>query len=387
MYQLNDTHIDFILNDIRARGVTIEDLQLNLLDHICCIVENDLEESGDFENFYSETIQKFFKSELKELEDETISLIIFKHYYTMKKMMIISGAASAGLLSAGIILKLLHMPGAAVGILTGIVTLSFIFLPLMFILKIKEKKEIRDKVTIGLGTFSGMLLSLGIMFKVFHWPFANIMMQGSLVMLILLFLPFYFITGIRNPETKVNTIVSSIIVVCSIGLLFTLMRSPRSTHYRLERITENFLSDQALLNAEEQLITSFSKDDSSESNLGISEKLLKTASEIKTKLLELETESNDPIKALSSGELVISDHSFAGAIETGGLTELAADLQDLIKAYNSENVPLKLPENDLFSPIRGGSYKSSVTLIEALNHLTLIQRTVLQNQITALVRK
>jgi hypothetical protein len=305
----------------------------------------------------------------------------------MKKMMIVSGAASAGLLSAGIILKLLHMPGAAVGILIGIVTLCFIFLPLLFILKIKEKKEIRDKITIGLGTFSGMLLSLGIMFKVFHWPLANIMMQGSLVILILLFLPFYFVTGIRNPETKVNTIVSSIIVVCSIGLLFTLMRSPKSTHYRLERITENFLNDQALLNAETQLIASFSKEDSLTSSVTKGEVLLKLASEIKTKLLELETESKDPYNVLGKGELIINDHSFAGAIETGGLTELAVDLQDLIKSYNKDSTSLKVPDNDLFSPIKGGSYKSSVTLIEALNQLTLIQRTVLQNRMEMLVRK
>ena len=78
MYKLKDQHIDFILNDISARGVTIEDLQYNLLDHICCIIENNLEENGDFENFYQRTVQSFFKKDLKEIEDETISLIIFK---------------------------------------------------------------------------------------------------------------------------------------------------------------------------------------------------------------------------------------------------------------------------------------------------------------------
>ena len=45
MYRLNDQQIDYILSDIGARGVEMESLQLNLLDHICCIVERDLEEN------------------------------------------------------------------------------------------------------------------------------------------------------------------------------------------------------------------------------------------------------------------------------------------------------------------------------------------------------
>ena len=44
MYALSDQQIDFILNDIKIRGVETEDLQLNLLDHICCIIECELEQ-------------------------------------------------------------------------------------------------------------------------------------------------------------------------------------------------------------------------------------------------------------------------------------------------------------------------------------------------------
>lgn len=64
MYQLSDKQIDHILNDIGARGVEMESLQQNLLDHICCIIENNLEENGDFESFYKKTIQTFYKDAL-----------------------------------------------------------------------------------------------------------------------------------------------------------------------------------------------------------------------------------------------------------------------------------------------------------------------------------
>ena len=69
MYQLSDKQIDHILNDIGARGVEMESLQQNLLDHICCIIEQDLEEKGDFESFYQKTIKTFYKDALWEIEE------------------------------------------------------------------------------------------------------------------------------------------------------------------------------------------------------------------------------------------------------------------------------------------------------------------------------
>jgi hypothetical protein len=91
MYTLNEQQIDRILNDIRARGVNTESLQLNLLDHICCIVEQNLEPDGDFEDFYARTIKTFYKKELSEIEEEAQLLLTYKNYYAMKKIMITSG--------------------------------------------------------------------------------------------------------------------------------------------------------------------------------------------------------------------------------------------------------------------------------------------------------
>ena len=195
MYCLNEKQIDFILDDIRRNGVELEDLQSNLLDHICCIIEQELEENGDFEQFYFSTIKKFYKNELREIEEETISLLTFKNYYVMKKTMLVSGVISASLLTLGIILKFLHMPGAAVGIVLGIGGMSFVFLPLLFLLKIKEQKETKNKVLIGLGTFAGILMTLGILFKIMFWPGANMMALTSLLILLFVFLPVYFFTG------------------------------------------------------------------------------------------------------------------------------------------------------------------------------------------------
>ncbi len=53
MYPIIDQQIAYILNDIDARGITLKGLRESLLDHICIIIEQNLEEGGDFERFYT----------------------------------------------------------------------------------------------------------------------------------------------------------------------------------------------------------------------------------------------------------------------------------------------------------------------------------------------
>jgi hypothetical protein len=46
---LDDKQVQFILNDIRRNGIELEDLQLSLLDHICCVIEEEWSTNISFE--------------------------------------------------------------------------------------------------------------------------------------------------------------------------------------------------------------------------------------------------------------------------------------------------------------------------------------------------
>jgi len=78
MYCISDHQIDFIQRDINRHGIITESLQQNLLDHICIIIEQNLEQNGDFEQFYATTIKTFYKEELREIEEETLFLLTSK---------------------------------------------------------------------------------------------------------------------------------------------------------------------------------------------------------------------------------------------------------------------------------------------------------------------
>ncbi len=380
MYCLNEKQIDFILDDIRRNGVELEDLQSNLLDHICCIIEQELEENGDFEQFYFSTIKKFYKNELREIEEETISLLTFKNYYVMKKTMLVSGVISASLLTLGIILKFLHMPGAAVGIVLGIGGMSFVFLPLLFLLKIKEQKETKNKVLIGLGTFAGILMTLGILFKIMFWPGANMMALTSLLILLFVFLPVYFFTGFRNPETKVNTVVSSILILTGCGLFLTLVRSPAGSKLMGIQMTKDYLLNEKILENEKRLLIQSAASNSLVlQNKPEVKNLNQLCEDIKQKIVFFEVGTNTIGEDFESKDIWLGDGRVDKYMnEDQGMQQKITALRDYVKNYNANYVakaggklmPLHSNVIDMYQ----------LRSTEALNGIIQLQMCILQNE-------
>jgi hypothetical protein len=222
MRQVSDEEIDYILNDIIANGVVIEDLQNNLLDHICCIIENEMPENEDFYTFYECVMPRFFNNDLKEIQAETENLLTFKSFYAMKTTLKISGITSVCFTLLGAILKSLHLPGAGLAIVLGGLTFSLVFLPLMITLKFKDEESKVDKWVFTFGFTLGIGASLGIVFKLMHWPYANFLMFWSIALFVFAYVPIYFMSRIRRPEIKFNTTVNSVLMVACGGMLFAL---------------------------------------------------------------------------------------------------------------------------------------------------------------------
>ncbi len=222
VYELSKDQVDFILEDVRRNGIETEELQLSLLDHICCVIENEMSPDKNFDELYRSVLPRFFKNELKEIQEETDLLLTFKHYYAMKKVMLRSGMFSTVAFITGSFLKIMHWPGAMILIFVAILSMCLFFLPIFFLIKSKEVKEKKEKFIIGFGVVFGILFCVSTLFKIMHWPGAHMLWLVCLGELFFLFLPVFFFSGIRNPETKLNTILSSIMILVAGGLLFTL---------------------------------------------------------------------------------------------------------------------------------------------------------------------
>lgn len=223
MYNVSDDQVEFILDDIAKRGVTTEDVRYNILDHVCCIIENEFKDGKDFFKFYENTIARFYKKELSEIERETENLLTFKYYYAMKRTLKITGLISVVLIVIGAIFKVMHWPGAGIMYVSGFVLFSLLFIPLNIVLQSRDNKNKIDKTVMILGLLLTISGSFGLLFKVMHWPGASFLFFGSLGLFGLVFIPLYFFTRYRNPETRFNAIIHSVFMTAAAAILFALI--------------------------------------------------------------------------------------------------------------------------------------------------------------------
>jgi hypothetical protein len=236
MYTITEKNIDFILEDLRRRGIATESLRLNLLDHICIMMEENLDENGGFEQFYDFTIKKFYEDELCELEEETMYLT-YKNKFIMKKAMIISGIFSAATFISGSLGKILLLRVTNFLTFLGFTSFVLLFLPLVFIVTMKEVKFKNDVVMFASGILSGMIYFICMLVKCLGLSILNhgnswlILWLTGLAIGSFIFIPTYFLAGIRKQETKTTTIIISIFLVAFIGVQFRLtnLKPLRST--------------------------------------------------------------------------------------------------------------------------------------------------------------
>lgn len=383
MYQINDAQIDFILEDLSARGLEMVSLQQDLLDHICCMIENKLEENGNFEECYRNTITTFYKEHLWEIEEETIRLLTYKNYYTMKKIMIYSGGITTTFLTTGLIFKFMHWPGASIMLVLGILAASLIFLPIMFTLRIKEKQSTKDKLILALGSLCCVLLSLHVLFKVMHWPYANLLGNAGMFILIAVFLPVYFFSGIRNPDTKVNTIVSSVLIIIGCALVLTLIRSPKSAHIQNVRNTTNYLKTEQLLAQEIKSNQLYSHDTLSDNEQikQLGKNIYDDCENLKAIIIESETGSKSIDADFENKNQLINDGSLSDIFNHQiKANEVLNQLINNIEQYNSLSKSVIKSNNETIPYSKSLRDLKEERTLAGLNLLVNVQLFLMQSQ-------
>lgn len=223
MYRLTDEQIEYILDDIRRGGIGLEDLQYNLLDHICCILERDLKETDDFEGVYRRTVRQFYDRELCEIEEQAIHLSNTKNHYTMKKIMLASGILSAAAFIVGSIFKIFQMPGTIVFMFVAMALMGLIFLPLMGILRASEKTTLPDRLVPLAAALTGSLFILSNVFALEQWPGRMGMWLLTVGSALFLLAPSYLYSGWQRADRQ-TIVLNTIILVGFASSLFFMIR-------------------------------------------------------------------------------------------------------------------------------------------------------------------
>ncbi|HYG38380.1 MAG TPA: hypothetical protein VD908_07180 [Cytophagales bacterium] len=183
MPYLSQKQTEFILMDIRQRGITMPELEVDLLDFLCSSVEQEMENQPDFESAYLIVLKTLKPNELKmtqqnirDLLENRVSLLEKVTYLTL--FALLSGIAG----------YLLFIPFA--GALISISELCLIGLYIYSNVRWyfnPDGKSKSQKAFILAAVFIIFLFIISIIFKLYHWPGAGYLMVISLS--ILIFLP------------------------------------------------------------------------------------------------------------------------------------------------------------------------------------------------------
>jgi hypothetical protein len=370
MYRISDQQIDYILSDIGARGVEMESLQQNLLDHVCCIIENNLEENGDFESFYKKTIHTFYKDELWEIEEETLLLLTYKNYYTMKKIMINSGIAAATFFIIGSFFKFMHWPGASLLILLGMAIGALVFLPLIFLFKKNETTESKGKIVLGIGVINGILFCAYSLFKVMHWPYASTLWFFTLGIFSFIFIPLYFFNGVKNEANKVNTITTTLILIIVAGVFFLQTSLKSSVQFQIAK-TNNFLQNEELIKRSKSIMKDTIQDNFELNK--ISNEIDMTCTKIKEMVIFDELGQKTIPSDFESKNMWMEESGLKDEFKDGREGEqLILKLNELLNKYNSLcNSSNKIP-NTIEKIVNGKiMQQSNYNLLSCLSQIQL----------------
>jgi len=230
MYHLKLSDIELIRSDISRQRVTYSHLLDDLVDHVCCDVEAEMDEGLPFKLAYEKVRSRIGINRFKKIQEETL-ILIDKKYKSMKTFMKIFGVLSPSLLAVGALFKIQHWPGGSIMLVLGFFFLCFFFLPsAIYVLNAENKTDKKHLFMKLSGLISSVISLLGILFKVMHWPGANIALTGGLFMLGLIFLPSLIFAKISDDKGEgkraaylVGLFAGLIYIV---GFLFKIMHWP-----------------------------------------------------------------------------------------------------------------------------------------------------------------
>lgn len=129
--QLEEKHIAFIENSLQFHGVKDASLREDLVDHICTYIEK--QNSNDFNALYAEALQKFGGyASFKNLQLETNLRKFARETKFLNKIKFTLGLTMTLLLVIGMLFKIMHWPYASSMLVAAILIFTLGLVPVLF---------------------------------------------------------------------------------------------------------------------------------------------------------------------------------------------------------------------------------------------------------------
>jgi len=193
---LNESQIEKIADTVHNSNIASAEMKDDLIDHLCCMVEDEMSKGGDFETAYQVVLQRFYPKGLNEVPDETVFLFTSKSRKKIDRVISISGFAILTGILITVVMKMLHLPFAQMVLLATFFVFLLILFPAIFIRKMKGKKRIPVFGIKGILFYVGAILFIiAIVFHISHYPGGiYILWLASIIIYVAVFPLFFFKT-------------------------------------------------------------------------------------------------------------------------------------------------------------------------------------------------
>ena len=194
--KLTEQEVDHIREVVTMSGIERISLRDDIVDHLCCVLENWGNTRESFDVKLKHAVLDLAPYGLKQLEHETVRLLNYNRIKAMKKIMYTTGFLGAVSTTVGVMFKLLHWPGADQLFVAGFIVLVLVFVPLSIVdrFKVILTKALPEKLRAFTGVIAALAGGTAIIFKLLHLPGADLLLITGGLVFAFGFLPFLFFT-------------------------------------------------------------------------------------------------------------------------------------------------------------------------------------------------
>jgi len=189
---LNESQIEQIADMVNGSNITSAELKEDLIDHLCCVVEDEMSKGKSFETASREALQRVCPNGLNEIQTETVFLLTSKRRKKLNRMIFVSGFVSLSGLLITIVLKLLHLPFSSIFLVLSNLVLVFLFFPFIIVRLVENIPGKRNIVIFAFGFIGAWSFALSGIFAVYHWPGTLYMLLSGVLNILIAFSIFFF---------------------------------------------------------------------------------------------------------------------------------------------------------------------------------------------------
>ena len=189
---LNESQIERIAGTVNKSSIAPAEMRVDLIDHLCCMVEDEMSKGKDFETAYREALQRFCPNGLDEIQNGAVFLSTSKSRKRLERILYVSGFISLTGVLASVVMKKLHVPGGGILFFATICVAIFVFAPSLFIRLFRHVSG-KKPLYYYLG-FAGVLFGVfAILFNTMHWPGTSLFLLLAVVLVYIAVFPLFFI--------------------------------------------------------------------------------------------------------------------------------------------------------------------------------------------------